>query len=125
MRVATGSIKAAELVPNRERRFGQATHFNHAVFEQAGKEPVHLLFSNDQIQVARERAEVNREDLLEFEPEQVRIDRAVAIARKDERARALVSRTEDRHADLRRAFLVGVALGVVGALLSIGLGSLL
>lgn len=125
MRIATGSIRASDLVPNRERRFGQATHFNQAALEQAGKEPVALLFSNDQIQVARERAEANPEDLLQWEPEQVRIDRAVAIARKDERAQVVASMQAERKGVMRRALWVGFVTGVGAALMGSGLGALL
>ena len=121
MRVATGRMKACDLVVNSEGRFGQATNFKHSALEQSGKAPVPLLFSNDQIQVARERAEANREDLLPFEPESARIAKAVEAALIAERERVA---SQAKYAAAHQRFALG-AMALVSLALGAGIGALL
>jgi hypothetical protein len=118
-KTVTGCINAAELIENTDPRFGALRNYLPAALVQFGKEPRGLLFSKHQVQEAGERWDANPEDQLPFEPEEVRIDRAVAIARKDERARVLASMQAERKAALSRAKAIGFLVGVLFAMASV------
>jgi hypothetical protein len=124
-KTVTGHINAAELIGNGDRRFGSNLHYAPAMLVQAGKEPRGLLLTKHQIQEAGERWDANPEDQLPFEPEQVRVDRAVAIARKDERAKVVASMLEDCNYVRRRALFLGYLGGASLALAVVTLGRLL
>lgn len=121
MRPVTGYINAAELIENTDPRFGALRKYLPAVLLQSGKEPRGLLFSKHEVQEAGERWDANPEDQVPFEPEQVRIDRAVAIARRDERAQLVAWTLIERAGIKRRALLAGVAIGAGAALIVVGL----
>lgn len=122
MHPVTGYINAAELIENTDPRFGALRKYLPAVLLQSGKEPRGLLFSKHQIQEAGERWDANPEDQLPFEPEQVRIDRAVAVARREERAQLVASMLAERSGIKRRAFWLGWAVGAVWWLIGSLLG---
>ena len=84
-----------------------------------------MLLTVDQIRDGIDRAKTNPEDCPPFEHEQVRIDRAVAIARQDERVQVVASMQADCEYVRRRALFFGYLGGVSLALLIVTLGRLL
>lgn len=85
MAPVTGYIRTGERIPNRDRRFGAALEYIVVHLLQPGQDPQPVLLTVEQIRDGVDRAKTNPEDCPPFEAEQVRIDRAVAIARRDER----------------------------------------
>jgi hypothetical protein len=125
MQPVTGYIRTGERIPNTDRRFGAALEYVVAHLLQPGQDPQALLFTVEQLRDAVDRAKTNPEDCPPFEPEQVRIDRAVAIARKDERALVTAALKAERALEKRRASWIGWAIGTMSALVGVGLGVLL
>lgn len=125
MAPVTGYIRTGERIPNKDRRFGAALEYLVVHLLQPGQDPQPVLLTVDQIRDGVDRAKTNPEDCPPFEPEQVRIDRAVAIARKDERAQVVAAMAAERKAAVRRASWIGWALGTVSALICCSLAVLL
>lgn len=123
VKIATvlGYIRTGERIPNSDRRFGAALEYIIAYLLQPGQDPQPVLFTVEQIRDGIDRAKTNPEDCPPFEPEQVRIDRAVAIARRDERAQVVAWTLIERAGIKRRALLAGVAIGAGAALIVVGL----
>jgi hypothetical protein len=127
VKIATvsGCIRTGERIPNTDRRFGAALEYVVAYLLQAGQDPQPLLFTVEQLRDAVDRAKTNPEDCPPFEPEQVRIDRAVGIARKEERAQVVASMLADCRYVRRRALFIGYLGGASLALAAVTLGRLL
>lgn len=121
----TGYIRTGERIPNTARRFGAALEYIVVHLLQPGQDPQPVLLTVEQIRDGIDRAKTNTEDCPPFEPEQVRIDRAVAIARKDERALVTAALKAERALEKRRASWIGWVIGIVSALVGVGLGVLL
>ncbi len=121
----TGYIRTGERIPNTARRFGAALEYLVVHLLQPGQDPQPVLLTVEQIRDGIDRAKTNPEDCPPFEPEQVRIDRAVAIARKDERALVTAALKAERALEKRRASWIGWVIGIVSALVGVGLGVLL
>jgi hypothetical protein len=132
MQPVTGYIRTGERIPNTARRFGAALEYIVVHLLQPGQEPQPVLLTVEQIRDGVDRAKTNPEDCPPFEPEQARIDRAVAIAQRDERARfenervhLVASMQAERKAAVLRASWKGWAIGSVSALVGCALGVLL
>lgn len=125
MQPVTGYIRTGERIPNTARRFGAALEYLVVHLLQPGQDPQPVLLTVEQIRDGIDRAKTNPEDCPPFEPEQVRIDRAVAIARKDERALVTAALKAERALEKRRASWIGWVIGIVSALVGVGLGVLL
>lgn len=121
----TGYIRTGERIANTARRFGAALEYIVVHLLQPGQDPQPVLLTVEQIRDGIDRAKTNPEDCPPFEPEQVRIDRAVAIARKDERALVTAALKAERALEKRRASWIGWAIGTMSALVGVGLGVLL
>lgn len=125
MAPVTGYIRTSERIANTARRFGAALEYIVVHLLQPGQDPQPVLLTVDQIRDGIDRAKTNPEDCPPFEPEQVRIDRAVAIARRDERAQVVASMLAMRKLELRREFWIGWAVGLVAAVIGCALVVLL
>lgn len=121
----TGYIRTGERIPNKDRRFGSALEYILVHLLQPNQDPQPVLFTVEQIRDGIDRAKTNPEDLLPFEPEQVRIDRAVAIARREERAQVVSSMQWECAYLRRRALCIGYLGGASLALAAFALGRLL
>lgn len=121
----TGYIRTGERIPNTARRFGAALEYLVVHLLQPGQDPQPVLLTVEQIRDGIDRAKTNPEDCPPFELEQVRIDRAVAIARKDERAQVVASMAAERKAAVRRASWIGWVFGAVSALIGCSVAVLL
>lgn len=125
MAPVTGYIRTGERIPNTARRFGAALEYIVVHLLQPGQGPQPVLLTVDQIRDGIDRAKTNPEDCPPFEAESVRIERAVAIARKDERALVTAALKAERALEKRRTSWIGWVIGVVSALVGVGLGVLL
>lgn len=121
MQPVTGYIRTGERIPNTARRFGAALEYIVVHLLQPGQDPQPVLLTVEQIRDGVDRAKTNPEDCPPFEPEQLRIDRAVAIARKDERV-ALANELSEKLGLFARGmrikwFAIGAAVALAGQLL--------
>lgn len=119
--VARSCIYIDEVVPNTQRRFGQASEYVPAYLVRIGNKPVALLLTQEQIRDAKVRAEGNPEDCPPFESPEQRCGRAVDVALLAEKQSA----ANERHNDERRHHAALGAIGVIALLLGVGLGVLL
>lgn len=125
MQPVTGYIRTGERIPNTARRFGAALEYIVVHLLQPGQDPQPVLLTVEQIRDGVDRAKTNPEDCPPFEPEQVRIERAVAIARKEERAQVVASMLAECRYVRRRALFIGYLGGASLALAVVALGRLL
>lgn len=125
MAPVTGYIRTGERIANTARRFGAALEYIVVHLLQPGQDPQPVLLTVEQIRDGIDRAKTNPEDCPPFEAEQVRIDRAVAIARRDERAQVVASMQRECAYLRRRALFIGYLGGVSLALAVVTLGRLL
>jgi hypothetical protein len=123
VKIATvsGCIRTGERIPNTDRRFGAALEYVVAYLLQAGQDPQPLLFTVEQLRDAVDRAKTNPEDCPPFEPEQVRIARAVEAALIAERERVA---SQAKYAAAHQRFVLG-AMALVSLALGAGIGALL
>jgi hypothetical protein len=125
MQPVTGYIRTGERIPNTARRFGAALEYIVVHLLQPGQDPQPVLLTVEQIRDGVDRAKTNPEDCPPFEPEQVRIECAVAIARKEERAQVVASMLAECRYVRRRALFIGYLGGASLALAVVALGRLL
>lgn len=119
--VARSCIYIGEVVPNTQRRFGQASEYVPAYLVRIGHKPVALLLTQEQIRDAKVRAEGNPEDCPPFESPEQRCGRAVDVAVLSERESAALERdTEDK----RHRLALG-AMAVIALVVGLGIGALL
>lgn len=110
-----------EVVPNTQRRFGQAAEYVPAYLSRVGHKPVPLLLTHDQIRDAKVRAEGNSEDCPPFDSPEQRCGRAVDVALLAEKQAAANERDNDK----RRHHAALGAIGVIALLLGVVIGVLL
>lgn len=68
MSTVDSTLKAAEMVPNKDRKFGSANEYFPCFFEKDGKK-IPMLFTEHEVVTAMERAKKNPEDISEEDAE--------------------------------------------------------
>ena len=121
MQPVTGYIRTGERVANTARRFGAALEYIVVHLLQPGQDPQPVLLTVEQIRDGVDRAKTNPEDCPPFEPEQVRIAKAVEAALIAERERVA---SQAKYSAAHQRFVLG-AMALVSLALGAGIGALL